>query len=82
MITVNTGRTIITGNFAEITQDFCSVIEALMSEAPEILVAVEGQYADDVCNLLQTNINRDKVAAARDITSDFKEYNKENREDD
>lgn len=82
MITVNTGRTIISGNFAEITQDFCSVIEALMSEAPEILVAVEGQYADDVCALLQSNINRDKVAVARDIASDFKEYNKENREDD
>jgi hypothetical protein len=78
MITVNKGRTLISGNFAEITQDFCSVINALMSEAPEILVAVEGKYADDTCALLSTNINHDKVAIAGDIALDFRECNKEN----
>jgi hypothetical protein len=76
MITVNKGRTVIGGNLAEITQDFCSIIEALMSEAPEILVAVEAKYADDMCALLNTDINPDKVAVVGDIALEFKEYNK------
>lgn len=78
MITVITGKTIIKGNIAELTQDFCSILDALISETPEIVVACETEYSEDVLATL-SKADPHKAELVRIIASQFKTFNKENK---
>lgn len=81
MIIAVTGETIIKGNIAELTQDFCAVLDAIKDKAPEIVLAGQAQYADDMIGLL-SKVDENKLAFCNTFASNFKKLNKENTEDD
>lgn len=80
MIVAVTGETTVRGNIAELTQDFCSILGALMDSAPEIIVGCETEFADELLTSMTKGDNY-KIDACRRIAAQFKELNKENEDD-
>lgn len=80
MIIAVTGETIIRGNLAELTQDFCAALDAIKDKAPEVILAAQAQYADDMVELLPT-VDENKLAFCNTFASKFKKLNKENADD-
>ena len=75
------GETIIKGNISELTQDFCATLSAIMDKAPEIVLAGEAEYSDNLIDMLD-KVDEHTLALCKTFASDFRKLNKENEEDD
>lgn len=80
MIISDKGGTIIRGNLADLTQEFCAIFSAIMDKSPEIVLAVQAQYADDMIDLLP-KIDEIQLGFCNKVASNFIKLNKENEDD-